>query len=58
MSFREDIIFPTPPSTPHTPISINPKIGNALVLHSDEIDFTTTKWKFETGKSMRESSLP
>jgi hypothetical protein len=49
--------FPPPPPTPHPPISINPNIKNALVLHLDEIDLTTTKWKFETGKNMRESSL-
>jgi hypothetical protein len=48
---------PPPPPTPHPPISINPNIKNALVLHSDEIDLTTTKWKFETGKNMKESSL-
>jgi hypothetical protein len=45
-------------STPHPPISINPKIRNAFVLHFDEIDLTTTKWKFETGKNMKKSSLP
>jgi hypothetical protein len=44
-------------NTPHPPVSVNPKIIN-VVLHFDEIDFTTTKWKFETRKSMRRSSLP
>jgi hypothetical protein len=45
-------------STPHPPILVNPKIRNALVSHFDESDLTTTKWKFETGKSMRKSLLP